>query len=73
MRRKAGILLCSVFIGLSAAGCMVLPEIFEEGAAERAVLSEPVKTMAWWSLTYEMPNPEKLPVQVRFQWLKGLE
>ena len=52
---------------------MVLPEIFEEGAAERAVLSEPVKTMAWWSLTYEMPNPEKLPVQVRFQWLKGLE
>lgn len=24
---------------------------------------------AWWSLTYERPNPQKLPVKVRFRWL----
>ncbi len=35
--------------------------------------AKPVKTIAWWSLTYELPNPEKLPVKVRFQYLKGLE
>ncbi len=28
---------------------------------------------AWWSLMYERPNPKGLPVQVHFQWLKGLE
>ena len=73
MRRRIGILVCSVVTGLMAAGCMVIPEIQQVDTAEVAELSEPVKTIAWWSLTYELPNPEKLPVKVRFQYLKGLE
>ena len=73
MRRRIGILVCSVVTGLMAAGCMVIPEIQQVDTAEVAELSEPVKTMTWWSLTYELPNPEKLPVKVRFQYLKGLE
>ena len=73
MRRRIGIFVCSVVTGLMAAGCMVIPEIQQVDTAEVAELSEPVKTMAWGSLTYELPNPEKLPVKVRFQYLKGLE
>lgn len=42
-----------------------------EGTADPA--EEAVGLYAWWSLMYERPNPEKLPVKVRFQWLKGLE
>lgn len=73
MRRRIGIFVCSVLAGLAVAGCMVIPEIQQVDTADVAELSEPVKTMAWWSLTCEMPNPEKLPVKVRFQYLKGLE
>ena len=73
MRRKAGILLCAMLLGVSAAGCLALSGIAQEGSAKNAELAAPAETVAWWSLTCEMPNPEKLPVQVRFQWLKGLE
>ncbi len=27
------------------------------------------QTVAWWSLTYERPNPERLPVEVRWRWM----
>lgn len=73
MKRRIGIFVCSVLVGLMAAGCMVIPEIQQVDTQEAAGLSEPVQTLAWWSLTYEIPNPEKLPVKVRFQYLKGLE
>ncbi len=73
MRRKAGILVCSLLLGLSAAGFLALPGMMEGEDLGNAGLSAPAETVAWWSLTCEMPNPEKLPVQVRFQWLKGLE
>lgn len=66
MRKRARILFCSLLLGFAAAGCLALPEALEEQ-------DEAVRTVAWWSLTCEMPNPEKLPVSVRFQWLKGLE
>lgn len=68
MRRKIWILLCSLMFGLGVTGCLVIPRAVQE---ER--VSEPVRTMAWWSVMYETPNPEHLPVQIRFQWLKGLE
>lgn len=29
--------------------------------------------VAWWSLIYERPNPEQLPVRIHFRWAKGLE
>lgn len=73
IKRTAGILIGSVLLGIAAAGCMTLPEADREGREEEAELSEPEEILAWWSLTCELPNPEKLPVKVRFQWLKGLE
>ncbi len=77
MRRRIGIFVCSVLAGVMATGCMMIPEVLQVDTAEVAQTGmpdhEPVMTMAWWSLTYEMPNPEKLPVKVQFQCLKGLE
>ncbi len=77
MRRRIGIFVCSVLAGVMVTGCMMIPEVLQVDTAEVAQTGmtdhEPVMTMAWWSLTYEMPNPEKLPVKVQFQCLKGLE
>lgn len=73
MTKKVKILICSIVLGLTLTGCMVVPEILQTETADVVGLAEPVKTVAWWSLTYEKPNPEQLPVRVRFQWLKGLE
>ncbi len=73
MGKKARILICSMVLGLMMTGCMVVPEILQTETADVAGLAEPAKTVAWWSLTCETPNPEKLPVKVRLQWLKGLE
>lgn len=73
MERKIKILICSMILGLMMTGCMVVPEILQTETADVAEMTEPVETYAWWSLTYETPNPEKLPVKVRFEWLKGLE
>lgn len=73
MRKKTRILLCAVLLGLSTAGCLALPRTVQEGCGRNAKQAVPAKMVAWWSLTCEMPNPERLPVQVRFQWLKGLE
>lgn len=64
MKRNIGILLCSMMLGFSVTGCLVIP---------RALRQEQAVEVAWWSTMYEMPNPEHLPVQVRFHWLKGLE
>ena len=33
---------------------------------------EPIRT-AWWSLTWQRPNPERLPVKIRFQYLSPPE
>lgn len=49
-------------LGLGAAGCMA-----------KMQAEEPVRTVAWWSLLYDRPNPEQLPVRVHFLWAKGLE
>ncbi len=73
MERKVRILICSMILGLMVTGCMVVPEILQTDTADVSAAAEPAEVYAWWSLTYEAPNPEKLPVEVRFQWLKGLE
>lgn len=62
MRREILILLCAMVLGLGAAGCMA-----------KMQAEEPVRTVAWWSLLYDRPNPEQLPVRVHFLWAKGLE
>lgn len=70
MKRRILILLCCTLLGATAAGCMMMTEIYGGEAGAQAPAG---RSMAWWSLTCEVPNPERLPVQVRFQWLKGLE
>lgn len=71
MRKKLLLLLCCVALGLAVSGCVITPTVQTvPGPEESEAL---VQTMAWWSLMYEAPNPERLPVKVRFQWLKGLE
>ena len=76
MNRKIRILLCSMILGFSLTACLVLPggtepsdKISFSGREHR----EAVRTVAWWSTMYERPNPDQLPVKIRFQWLKGLE
>lgn len=39
------------------------------GLQKRPELQE----VAWWSLLYERPNPERLPVRVEWKWAKGLD
>lgn len=68
MRRNIWILLCSMLFGLGVTGCLMIPR-----GTQAETAAEPARTVAWWSVMYETPNPERLPVQVRFQWLKGLE
>ena len=87
--RKIRIFVCALVLAAALAGTFLLPAAAEEqsggvvvglpaaaeeqngGAAVQP--SEAEYTVAWWSMMYEMPNPEQLPVRVRFQWLKGLE
>ncbi|MCD8097557.1 MAG: hypothetical protein LUE31_05890 [Lachnospiraceae bacterium] len=59
MRRKITTLLLILFL-LSTAGGYTLGETLRE--------TNGTETMAWWSLLYERPNPERLPVKVSF-WL----
>lgn len=61
MRREILILLCSMLLGLGVAGCMAgIP------------LEQQERQLAWWSLLYDRPNAEQLPVQVDFLWAKNL-
>ena len=63
MRRILLVLLCFLILGVGTVRwtirvCGYCPE-------PRAV--------AWWTLLMERPNPDRLPVKVHFQWVKGLE
>lgn len=76
MNRKIRILLCSMIFGLSLTACLVLPggsELPGKSRFSGKEHQETVRNVAWWSTMYERPNPDQLPVKVRFEWLKGLE
>ncbi len=74
MSRKIRISVCALVLAAALAGTFLLPAAAEEKRVGAGVQpSEAEYTVAWWSMMYEMPNPEQLPVRVRFQWLKGLE
>lgn len=87
MSRKGRIFMCAGVLAAALAGTFLIPAAAEEERVEPAVQPsseegrsessiQPLEaeyTVAWWSMMYEMPNPEQLPVRVRFQWLKGLE
>ena len=63
MRRILLVLLCFLILGIGTAGWTI--RVSECRDEYRAV--------AWWTLLTERPNPDRLPVKVRFQWVKGLE
>ena len=87
MHKNVLILLCSMLFGLGVTGCLFIPRAVHAGLLDDSTVlfsdsmekeesedrNEPVRTIAGWSVMYEAPNPERLPVQVRLQWLKGLE
>lgn len=70
MNRKIRIALCSMIFAFSLTLCLALTDREKTTDVGEA---EPVCTMAWWSTMYERPNPERLPVRVRWALLKGLE
>lgn len=63
MGKSVRILLCSLIFTLSVTGCILTAHSQDVPAAR----------VAWWSLLYERPNPERLPVRIHFRWAKGLE
>lgn len=85
MQRSVRILLCSLIFGFCVTGCMLIAHrqvapweqagTGQEASGEQAESSreEPAAQVAWWSLIYERPNPERLPVRIHFRWAKGLE
>ena len=60
MKRDMVILLLACLIGLTAMACV-----------NEANQVRPTSTVAWWTLLYEQPNPEHLPVKVDFWWRNG--
>lgn len=60
MKRGILLFLSTMLLGMSSVGNLEFPK-------------QEKQELAWWSLTCERPNPEKLPVQIQFKWLKGLE
>ena len=63
MRRILLALLCFLLLGIGTTGLAI--RVSGCRTEHQAV--------AWWTLITERPNPERLPVKVRFQWVKGLE
>jgi hypothetical protein len=57
MKRGFLIILCSIFLLAGMAGY--------SAAAPKAI---PGATVSWWSLIFERPNPERLPVRVHYYW-----
>lgn len=60
MKRDMVILLLACLIGLAAMECV-----------NEANQVRQTSTVAWWTLLYEQPNPEHLPVKVDFWWRNG--
>lgn len=72
MGRKIWMLWCAMVLGLlMTIGWM---GVCDRQQGEPASCAEEIQEeYAWWNLMYERPNPDRLPVEVHFQWLKGLE
>ncbi|MDO4260758.1 MAG: hypothetical protein Q4C82_01670 [Eubacteriales bacterium] len=61
MKKKIVILVLSAAIGLGAAACL----------GRSCAQPGPEPLLSWWTLMYERPNPDRLPVKVSFWWAKG--
>ncbi len=63
MRKILAVLVLLLALGIGSMQCM-----------ECVGASLPLeKEMSWWTVFYERPNQERLPVKVHFRLVKGLE
>lgn len=56
-----------------AAALLLILAVTIGGAQCAEMTSKAGQELAWWTLFYERPNPERLPVRVEFRLAKGLE
>ncbi|MBR9945395.1 hypothetical protein KE530_02785 [Clostridiaceae bacterium Marseille-Q4145] len=62
MRKLFAILVLFLALGIGSMQCL-----------ECAGASLPVtESVSWWTIFYERPNPNRLPVKVNFRLAKGL-
>ena len=63
MKKVFAVLVLLLAFGIGSMQCM-----------ECAGASLPAeKEVSWWTVFYERPNPERLPVKVHFRFAKSLE
>ena len=79
MRTRIGILLLVMVLGVSGnvwldewaehVGREASPEILEQNMGLGA--PDQSEKLSWWTLLYERPNPERLPVKVNLWFAKN--
>lgn len=79
MRTRIGILLLVMVLGVSGnvwldewtehVGREASPEILEQNMGSGA--SNQSEKLSWWTLLYERPNPDRLPVKVKLWFAKN--
>ena len=79
MRTRIGILLLVMVLGFSGnvwlaqwtehMGRETAPEILEQNMVPGA--PDPSEKLSWWTLLYERPNPDRLPVKVNLWFAKS--
>ncbi|MDD5797696.1 MAG: hypothetical protein PUD21_04075 [Clostridiaceae bacterium] len=79
MRTRIGILLLVMVLGVSGnvwldewtehVGREASPEILEQNMGSGA--SDQPEKLSWWTLLYERPNPDRLPVKVNLWFAKN--
>ena len=63
MRKLFAVLVLLLALGIGSMQCLE--------CAGASLSAE--KELSWWTVFYERPNPERLPVKVHFRLVKGLE
>ena len=79
MRTRIGILLLVMVLGVSGNVCLdewaehvgreASPEILEQNMVPGA--PDQSEKLSWWTLLYERPNPDRLPVKVNLWFAKN--
>jgi len=59
MRARIGILLLVMVLGFSGSACL------------NRNMERETEKLSWWTLLYERPNPDRLPVKVSFWFAKN--
>ena len=76
MRTRIGILLLVMVLGFSGSAWMngnMKQEAAPTASKQNTVtdMPEQPEKLSWWTLLYERPNPDQLPVKVSFWFAKN--